>query len=131
MDFLIENEGKPVPDLASVSSSGPSAASSGGGDEPMDEDDEDLEALKAVYGKNLAAGAKAGEGSSAGSADGAEAKSIKCSVCAKTFKTVDLANFHAEKSGHDQFEESTEEVGVYCVIARREARLTFGPWCGS
>jgi len=26
------------------------------------------------------------------------------------FKTTALANFHAEKSGHDQFEESTEEV---------------------
>ncbi len=72
-----------------------------------DEDNEELEALKAVYGKK----AGAGEGSSAsGEAAGAEAKSIKCSVCGKTFKNVDLANYHAEKSGHDQFEESTEEV---------------------
>lgn len=30
--------------------------------------------------------------------------------CEKIFKSVALANFHAEKSGHDQFEESTEEV---------------------
>ncbi|KAL0575584.1 hypothetical protein V5O48_006400 [Marasmius crinis-equi] len=39
-----------------------------------------------------------------------EAKSIKCSQCGKTFKNTALANFHAEKSGHDQFEESTEEI---------------------
>lgn len=37
-------------------------------------------------------------------------KSIKCLQCEKIFKNVALANFHAEKSGHDQFEESTEEV---------------------
>src|ERR1700722_3202438 len=37
-------------------------------------------------------------------------QSIKCSECGKIFKTTALANYHAEKSGHDQFEESTEEV---------------------
>lgn len=31
-------------------------------------------------------------------------------MCGKVFKNTALANFHAEKSGHDQFEESTEEV---------------------
>ena len=114
MDHLIENEGKPVPDLSSVSASSGSAPSGGAG--PMDvddEDDEDLAALKAVYGKKAGAGgsdAGAGSSSAAGDAAGAEAKSIKCSICGKTFKNVDLANYHAEKSGHDQFEESTEEV---------------------
>ena len=81
----------------------------------VDEDDEDLAALRAVYGQNAGAGGSA-EG---GAAEGAEAKSIKCSVCGKTFKNVDLANYHAEKSGHDQFEESTEEVRVsstLCVL---------------
>ncbi|RPD58953.1 hypothetical protein L226DRAFT_536479 [Lentinus tigrinus ALCF2SS1-7] len=108
MDHLVENEGKPIPDLSSVSSSS-APAPSGGGPMDVDEDNEDLEALKAVYGKNAGdAGAGAGEGSSAGG--DAEAKSIKCSVCGKTFKNVDLANYHAEKSGHDQFEESTEEI---------------------
>ncbi|KAG2093147.1 uncharacterized protein F5147DRAFT_821504 [Suillus discolor] len=38
------------------------------------------------------------------------AKSIKCSECGKVFKNIALANYHAEKSGHDQFEESTEEI---------------------
>ncbi|KAH9951108.1 ubiquitin-related domain-containing protein [Amylocystis lapponica] len=107
MDHIIGNEGNPVPDLSSVTSSGSSggaAAASGG--EPMDEDDEDLEALRAVYGPTGAAGAQSSGG---GSAD-VEAKSIKCSQCGKIFKNTALANFHAEKSGHDQFEESVEEV---------------------
>ncbi|KAI0367615.1 hypothetical protein BV20DRAFT_970399 [Pilatotrama ljubarskyi] len=111
MDFILENEGKPVPDLSSVtSSSAASAPAPSGGDEPMDEDDEDLEALKAVYGKKLAGGSGGATSGGEGSAAGAEAKSIKCSLCGKTFKNVDLANYHAEKSGHDQFEESTEEI---------------------
>lgn len=37
-------------------------------------------------------------------------QSIKCAQCGKIFKNTALANYHAEKSGHDQFEESTEEV---------------------
>ena len=48
MDFIIENEGKPVPDLSSVSSS--SARPSGGAGGSEEVDDEDVEALKAVYG---------------------------------------------------------------------------------
>jgi hypothetical protein len=38
--------------------------------------------------------------------------------CGKIFKNTALVNFHAEKSGHDQFEESTEEVryNVYKYI---------------
>jgi hypothetical protein len=43
-------------------------------------------------------------------------QSIKCSQCEKVFKTVDLANYHAEKSGHDQFEESTEEVIILLML---------------
>lgn len=38
------------------------------------------------------------------------AKSLKCVDCGKLFKTADLANYHAEKSGHENFEESVEEV---------------------
>lgn len=93
----------------------------------MDEDDEDAEALKAVYGKHGGAEAQA-----AAAAADVEAKvrvirspcsyhtinvrrhyrsqSIKCSECGKIFRNTALAQFHAEKSGHDQFEESTEEV---------------------
>ena len=47
MDHLIENDGQHVPDLSASSS----AATSSTTHVPMDEDDEDAEALKAVYGK--------------------------------------------------------------------------------
>ncbi|OAX35414.1 DNA-binding protein [Rhizopogon vinicolor AM-OR11-026] len=94
MDHIIENEGKPVPD---PSAAAPSASTG----EPMDVDgdDEDEEALRSLMRTQT-------------SASGAveEAKSIKCSECGKIFKNTALANFHAEKSGHDQFEESTEDV---------------------
>ncbi|GMK53925.1 hypothetical protein CspeluHIS016_0105110 [Cutaneotrichosporon spelunceum] len=42
--------------------------------------------------------------------DVGEAKSIKCSECGKTFRSQATASFHAEKSGHTDFEESTEEI---------------------
>lgn len=85
MDHILENEGKPVPELSGVSEGTKPAT------DAMDVD-EDAEAL----GANIPTDA--------------EAKSIKCSECGKVFKNTALANFHAEKSGHDQFEESTEEI---------------------
>jgi len=96
MDHILENEGNTVPDLGSVASS-----SAGSRAQPMDVDEEDAEALRELTGK---AGAAVSGGVDA------EAKSIKCTECGKIFKNTALANFHAEKSGHDQFEESTEEV---------------------
>ncbi|XP_046611528.1 UBX domain-containing protein 1 [Neodiprion virginianus] len=39
----------------------------------------------------------------------ATAKSIKCDVCGKLFKSNLEVEFHATKSGHDSFSESTEE----------------------
>ncbi|KAF9233843.1 ubiquitin-related domain-containing protein [Melanogaster broomeanus] len=88
MDHILEHGEEPVPD--------PGAASaSASRDQPIDvdEDDEDAAAIRELTG----------------GAD-VEAKSIKCSICSKTFRNTALANYHAEKSGHDQFEESTEEV---------------------
>ena len=46
------------------------------------------------------------------------AQSIKCSECGKIFRNTALAQFHAEKSGHDQFEESTEEVPPSHLLRR-------------
>ncbi|KAH8929046.1 hypothetical protein BT69DRAFT_1329068 [Atractiella rhizophila] len=46
----------------------------------------------------------------AGEAAGGEAKSLKCLQCGKIFRNTALASYHGDKSGHDQFEESTEEV---------------------
>ncbi|EIN06265.1 hypothetical protein PUNSTDRAFT_73294 [Punctularia strigosozonata HHB-11173 SS5] len=83
MDHILEHEGQPIPDQSSQTETSA----------PRDmDDDEDAEALRAGVGND------------------AEAKSIKCSLCGKVFKNTALANFHAEKSGHDQFEESTEEI---------------------
>ncbi|KAG1771490.1 ubiquitin-related domain-containing protein [Suillus occidentalis] len=99
MDHILENEGKPIPD---PSTAAPTSAS-GSADQPMDvdvDDDDDEDALRRLMG------AKTGTTSSAE----AEPKSIKCSECGKVFKNTALANYHAEKSGHDQFEESTEEI---------------------
>jgi uncharacterized C2H2 Zn-finger protein len=40
-------------------------------------------------------------------------QSIKCSECGKVFRSQATASFHAEKSGHQEFEESTEEVSRF------------------
>ncbi|BGP19749.1 hypothetical protein JCM10213_004376 [Rhodosporidiobolus nylandii] len=60
-----------------------------------DADDEDEDAAMAA---------------AAGGADGAEAKSLKCMECGKVFRNTALAQYHGTKSGHSQFEESTEEL---------------------
>ncbi|GAB1518254.1 hypothetical protein RhiTH_001313 [Rhizoctonia solani] len=99
MDHILENDGKPVPDLTNVASTNAPAPTA-------NEDDEELEALRAQYGGTGAAEA----GKAENSVSGGVAQSIKCSQCGKIFRDTALANFHAEKSGHDQFEESTEEI---------------------
>lgn len=92
MDHILEHDGQPIPDLGAVAES----ASRGARGDAMDiDDDEDADALRSL-------------GATANNA--VEAKSIKCSECGKIFRNTALANFHAEKSGHDQFEESTEEI---------------------
>lgn len=100
MDHILENDGNPVPDLGSVTATQRSAPAVGGED-----DDEDMEALQARFGGPAGAASSSDGGPSEG-----VAKSIKCSQCGKVFRDTALANFHAEKSGHDQFEESTEEI---------------------
>ncbi|KAI0027140.1 ubiquitin-related domain-containing protein [Vararia minispora EC-137] len=97
MDFLLGHSGGPVPEAGSQAQ----ASSGAGQGEPMDEDEDDA-AIQAAYGKASANVTSA--------PPDVEAKSIKCSQCGKTFKNTALANFHAEKSGHDEFEESTEEI---------------------
>lgn len=43
------------------------------------------------------------------SADGAVAKSLKCDDCGKVFKDQTEVEYHAAKTGHSNFSESTEE----------------------
>ncbi|KAI0290621.1 ubiquitin-related domain-containing protein [Russula brevipes] len=100
MDFILEHNDDPIPDATSGASATSSAQHPS---EPTgDGDDEDAEVLRAAFGRSAA--------SEAVSDAGVEARSIKCSECGKIFKNTALANFHAEKSGHDQFEESTDEI---------------------
>jgi protein-arginine kinase activator protein McsA len=68
------------------------------------EDEPTLESEAHEIAESLAEGG--GEGAGAG----AEAKSLKCLECGKTFKNEALASYHGEKSGHSNFEESTEEI---------------------
>lgn len=45
----------------------------------------------------------------AASAEGAVAKSLKCDDCGKVFKDQTEVEYHAAKTGHSNFSESTEE----------------------
>lgn len=45
----------------------------------------------------------------AATADGAVAKSLKCDDCGKVFKDQTEVEYHAAKTGHSNFSESTEE----------------------
>ncbi|KKA26957.1 hypothetical protein TD95_001051 [Thielaviopsis punctulata] len=48
--------------------------------------------------------------SSANAEEGESANSLVCNECGKFFKNADLASFHATKSGHTDFAESTEKI---------------------
>uniref|UniRef100_A0A6P7F693 UBX domain-containing protein 1-B n=1 Tax=Diabrotica virgifera virgifera TaxID=50390 RepID=A0A6P7F693_DIAVI len=50
----------------------------------------------------------------------AVAKSIKCDECGKLFKTNEEVEFHASKSGHQSFSESTEEKRPLTDEEKRE-----------
>ncbi|KAH9973381.1 hypothetical protein BJV74DRAFT_798984 [Russula compacta] len=62
----------------------------------------DTAAPRLAYGFQLGAASQTDPGA------GVKAQSIKCSECGKIFKNAKLANFHVEKSGHDQFGESPD-----------------------
>lgn len=96
LDFLFAHTDDAIPAAGAASSSSRGAME-------VDEDPEDEEAIRAALGKGSADIAPVQQ-------PDAVAQSIKCMVCDKIFRDTGLANFHAEKSGHDQFEESTDEV---------------------
>lgn len=115
MDHLLEHEGESVPASDAGSGSGTGVSSTGAEDE-----DEEAAAFGIAGAGDVEAKVRPTHAcghpvlttlclSSCHSHIWAQ-QSIKCSICNKTFRNTALANFHAEKSGHDQFEESTEEV---------------------
>ncbi|KAG7529174.1 hypothetical protein FFLO_05761 [Filobasidium floriforme] len=111
LDHIVANMDNPVP-----AGDEPTAASGSAG-KPMDvdddEDEDDQEALQAHIKKM---------GGDPTKADDVEAKSVKCTDCGKIFKNTSLVSFHAEKSGHSNFEESTEEY-VPLTEEERKAKL--------
>ncbi|KDE04163.1 hypothetical protein MVLG_05388 [Microbotryum lychnidis-dioicae p1A1 Lamole] len=63
------------------------------------------------------------EGDEEGAPGGAaEAKSLTCTDCGKRFRNHALASYHGEKSGHEHFEESTEETSPL-TEEERKAKL--------
>lgn len=98
LDHLEANQDNPVPDFKSQPAAAASTSAGGG-----DVDDEEQAALMDMLSKQ-------GQGAvDAAVEGGAQAKSIKCSDCGKIMREA-LVSFHAEKSGHTNFEESTEEI---------------------
>ncbi|ETS81719.1 hypothetical protein PFICI_06721 [Pestalotiopsis fici W106-1] len=52
--------------------------------------------------------------------EGQVAKSIVCNDCGKKFRNQELAGFHAEKTGHDDFAESIEEIAALTEEEKKE-----------
>ncbi|CBQ69316.1 conserved hypothetical protein [Sporisorium reilianum SRZ2] len=101
LDHLEANQDNVVP--TDYKSAAPAAGSSsaGAGHDYDEEDEAALADLVSKKGQQAADDAINNVG---------EAKSIKCTECGKIFKSPAFASFHAEKSGHTSFEESTEEI---------------------
>lgn len=103
LDHVVEHSERPVPDYKAASTSTTNGTDAPGGSS-HDYDAEDQAALADMYAK------KGQQGEDDMLASIGEAKSVKCSDCGKLLKSAAFASFHAEKSGHTNFEESTEEI---------------------
>lgn len=101
LDHLEANQDNPVPDFKSQPAAS-STARTGGSDDVDEEEQAALMEMLKTQGQGAVDAA-------VGGGDAAQAKSIKCSDCGKVMREA-LVSFHAEKSGHTNFEESTEEV---------------------
>ncbi|KAI8322586.1 hypothetical protein GQ54DRAFT_274221 [Martensiomyces pterosporus] len=73
-------------------------------DDPIDEAQAEREPEETAESSGAAAEAEAAE------AGGASAQSLNCNECGKQFATHSQAEYHATKSGHQDFSESTEVV---------------------
>ncbi|KAF8469191.1 hypothetical protein BDZ91DRAFT_89001 [Kalaharituber pfeilii] len=85
--WLADNEDTPIEKLEEADAAASTSAGPSGEEDPFGEQGE-------------------GDGSSAPG----EAKSLKCKECGKLFNTPAKAQFHASRTQHDEFEESTDEV---------------------
>lgn len=73
------------------------------------EEDDDAAAIIAAAAAKSGASSSTPTASDEPAAD-ATAKSLKCSDCGKIFRGTAQVQFHAHKTGHENFEESTEEI---------------------
>ncbi|PSN64053.1 hypothetical protein BS50DRAFT_576674 [Corynespora cassiicola Philippines] len=71
--------------------------------------DKSIDEIKAAQASSSSAAAGASE-EMPDLQPGEEAKSLVCDDCGKKFRGVSQAEFHASKSGHENFSESTEEI---------------------
>lgn len=99
MEWLLAHAEEDIP--TSTEQSTPAAVSG----QPMDVD----ETSSPMTEKKDEAAAGAAEGSATEEQPKGEAKSIKCEDCGKLFQSSVEVEFHATKSGHSNFAESTEE----------------------
>ncbi|EPQ30864.1 uncharacterized protein PFL1_01761 [Pseudozyma flocculosa PF-1] len=102
LDHLEANQDKPMPKDYKSQPQQQATNSSAADDDEYDA--EDQAALADMIAKK---GQQAGDNMVN---DVGEAKSIKCTECGKILKSAAFASYHAEKSGHTSFEESTEEI---------------------
>ncbi|KAL8382958.1 hypothetical protein RB595_006633 [Gaeumannomyces hyphopodioides] len=93
LEWLEANQDKPLEELQA----GTSAAAA-------DEEDED----------------EAGGPKIAGVDEGETAQSLVCNECGKKFRNSDTATFHATKSGHTDFSESTEGIAALTEEQKKE-----------
>ncbi|KAK5138290.1 hypothetical protein LTR08_003351 [Meristemomyces frigidus] len=62
----------------------------------------------------------AAAGDAADAASGAQAMSMVCNDCGRKLRNMAAAQFHAEKSGHDDFSESTEELAPLTAEEKKQ-----------
>ncbi|KAK3680621.1 ubiquitin-related domain-containing protein [Podospora appendiculata] len=86
-------------------------------EENQDKPLEELQAAAAAAAEDEEEG-----GPSIATLEGADAKSLLCKECGKRFRNKELASYHASKTDHTDFEESTEEIAPL-TEEEKKARL--------
>jgi hypothetical protein len=109
MDHVLENEGKPVPDLASAAEEPARPAASAGADAmDVDADDDEAEALRAALKLSK------GEGSAAGAedAEGADAKVCGAASCVQSVQRLTVVRASCALSVRKYFATRTRPTSM-------------------
>merc|ERR1739838_875225 len=100
MEWLLAHADDPGVDQQEAAPQPKLTLSKGG--EPVKDEQMETESTEGAAAEAPAADAKDGAAEE-------KANSLKCDECGKLFKTPEQVEFHAVKSGHSKFSESTEE----------------------